>query len=271
MRARRASVCALTNLRARRPSSVRERTFAALAAQDNAPVRARAIANQLLAALPRSTRQALGAALEPATLAFGEILHERGAPIAHLYFPCEAMVSLLVPLQDHVDVEVALVGREGLVGASLALGIVHSPVRALVQGAGSALRLDAARFRRELANDPALRRGMHRYLHGLMAQIAQSGACSRFHVVEARLARRLLMTRDHMRSASFGMTHERIARMLGVRRVGVTEAASSLQRRKLIAYSRGNITIVDEHGLEAACCACYRVGRREAGAPPYVR
>ena len=249
---------------------MRERTFAAHAAKDNAPVQARTIRNELLAALPRSTHKALGELLEPATLAFGEILLEPGAPIAHVYFPRQAMVSLLVPVRDHLDVEVALVGREGLVGASLALGIVHSPVRAMVQGAGSALRLDAAGFRRALAQTPALQGVVNRYIHGLLAQIAQTAACNRFHVVEARLARRLVMTRDRIRSVSFRMTHELLSRMLGVRRVGVTEAASSLQRRKLIAYSRGNIVIVDERGLEAACCACY-VGRRRAGGPPYVR
>jgi CRP-like cAMP-binding protein len=199
----------------------------------------------------------LAPALVPVTLAFGDVLYRPGEALAHVYFPCESMVSLLLPVENHLDIEVGLVGREGMVGASLALGIAHSPVKALVQGAGSALRLSAAGFRRELARNPALQRAVYRYIHSLMAQITQTAACNRFHVVEARLARWLLMTRDRMRSPKFRMTHEFLSHMLGVRRVGVTEAASSLQRQKLIEYTRGNIRILDEPGLEAACCGCY--------------
>ena len=139
----------------------------------------------------------------------------------------------------------------------LALGVDDSPVRALVQGAGPALKMNAARFRRELRASPPLQRALLRYVHGMMAQISQTAGCNRFHVVEARLARWLLMTRDRMRSAEFRMTHEFLSHMLGVRRVGVTEAASALQRQNLIEYSRGSIRILDERGLEAACCSCY--------------
>ncbi|TMH66235.1 MAG: Crp/Fnr family transcriptional regulator [Betaproteobacteria bacterium] len=216
-----------------------------------------AIQNELLAAMSRKTYDALAPALTPVTLVFGEVLYEAHAPMAHVYFPCESMVSLLLPVENHIDIEVGLVGREGMLGASLALGIVRSPVKALVQGAGSALRLSAARFGRELSQNPALQRAVNRYLHSLMQQITQTAACNRFHVVEARLARWLLMTRDRMRSPKFRMTHEFLSHMLGVRRVGVTEAASSLQRQKLIEYTRGNISILDEPGLEAACCGCY--------------
>jgi CRP-like cAMP-binding protein len=219
----------------------------------------RGIQNELLAAMPRKAYGALAPSLDPVTLAFGEVLYEPGAAITHVYFPCESMVSLLVPVEDHFDVEVGMVGREGLVGASLALGIAHSPMRALVQGAGSALRMSAPRFKRELAANPALSRAVNRHLHSLMRQITQTAACNRFHVVEARLARWLLMTRDRMHSATFRMTHEFLSHMLGVRRVGVTEAASSLQRRDLIEYRRGTISILDERGLEAACCGCYGI------------
>lgn len=221
----------------------------------------RAIQNELLAAMPRQAYDALAPALAPVTLPFGEVLYDANAAITHVYFPCESMVSLLLPVADHFDVEVGLVGREGLLGASLALGIARSPVKALVQGGGSALRLGAARFRRELAGNPALRRAVNRHLHSLMQQITQTAACNRFHVVEARLARWLLMTRDRMRSDTFRMTHEFLSHMLGVRRVGVTEAASSLQRKKLIEYSRGNIHILDNRGLEAACCGCYAIAK----------
>lgn len=220
-------------------------------------MRKRGIQNEVLAALPRKEYDALAPALAPVILGFGEVLYEPGAAVRHVYFPCESMVSLLVPVDRRVDSEVGLVGREGVVGVSAGLGIARSPVKALVQGPGSALRLGAPRFRRELAESPALRRALDRYLYSLMAQIAQTAACNRFHVVEERLARWLLMTRDRMRSPQFRMTHEFLSGMLGVRRVGVTEAASSLQRQELIEYTRGNIRILDEPGLEAACCRCY--------------
>jgi CRP-like cAMP-binding protein len=152
-----------------------------------------------------------------------------------------------------------MVGREGMVGIPLALGADVSPVRALVQGAGPALKMSAARFRTELKRCPPLQRELNRYVHSMIAQISQTAGCNRFHVVEARLARWLLMTRDRVRSAQFRMTHEFLSHMLGVRRVGVTEAASALQRRKLIEYRRGNIRILNERGLEAACCSCYQV------------
>src|SRR6266850_1973405 len=139
------------------------------------------------------------------------------------------------------------------------MNIGVSPWVAEHAAAGRELRLSAARFRRELAGSPALQRAVNGYIHALMEQITQTAACNRFHVVEARLARWLLMTRDRMRSASFRMTHEFLSHMLGVRRVGVTEAASSLQRQKLIEYSRGSIQILDEPGLEAACCSCYGI------------
>jgi CRP-like cAMP-binding protein len=225
---------------------------------------ARTILNELLAAMPRKAHDRLVPALTPVALAFGEVLYEPGATITQVYFPCESMVSLLLPVENHLDIEVGLVGREGMVGASLALGIPHSPVKALVQGAGSALCLSAASFRRELVRTPALQRAVNRYIYSLMAQITQTAACNRFHVVEARLARWLLLTRDRMRSLKFRMTHEFLSHMLGVRRVGVTEAASSLQRQKLIEYSRGNIRILDERGLEAACCGCYAIIRPAA-------
>jgi CRP-like cAMP-binding protein len=224
----------------------------------------RAIQNELLAAMPRTAYEALAPALVPVTLPFGEVLYRAGEAIAQVYFPCESMVSLLLPVENHIDIEVGLVGREGMVGASLSLGITDSPVKALVQGGGSALRLSAARFRRELAGNPALQRAVNGYLHSLMQQITQTAACNRFHVVEARLARWLLMTRDRMRSAKFRMTHEFLSHMLGVRRVGVTEAASSLQRKKLIEYVRGNIQILDDLGLEAASCGCYAIGKSAA-------
>jgi len=154
-----------------------------------------------------------------------------------------------------------MVGHEGMVGMALMLGSGVSPVRALVQGAGTALQMSAARFDREFKRNPLLQRGLFRYLNVLMAQITQTAACNRFHRVEARLARWLLMTSERLRSEKFLLTQDFLSHMLGVRRVGVTEAASALQRRKLIEYTRGNITILDHAGLEAASCACYQVVR----------
>jgi CRP-like cAMP-binding protein len=217
------------------------------------------IPNSLLAALPRKSYQQLLPGLSPVMLVFGEVLYEPGKPIREVYFPGECLVSLLTPVDGHLALEVGLVGREGMVGIPLALGIDASAVRALVQGAGPALKMGAARFRTELRASPPLQRELYRYVHTLMAQISQTAACNRFHVVEARLARWLLMTRDRVCSGEFRMTQEFLSHMLGVRRVGVTEAASALQRQKLIEYSRGNIRILDDRGLEAACCSCYAI------------
>lgn len=217
------------------------------------------IQNSLLAALPRKFYQQLLPGLTPVDLAFGEILYEPGKPIKAVYFPSASLVSLLAPLDGHLALEVGMVGREGMVGIPLALGISVSPVRALVQGAGRALKMSAARFRTELRRSPPLQRALNRYVHAMMAQISQTAACNRFHVVEARLARWLLMTRDRVRSGQFRMTQEFLSHMLGVRRVGVTEAACALQRRKLIEYRRGSITILDDRGLEAASCSCYEI------------
>ncbi len=220
---------------------------------------AAAIQNSLLAALPRKSYLRLAPGLAPVELVFGEVLYEPGDPIRDVYFPTQSLVSLLTLVEGHLALEVGMVGREGMVGVPLVLGADVSPVRALVQGAGPALKMDAQRFRNELNASPPLRREVQRYIYAMMVQISQTAGCNRFHVVEARLARWLLMTRDRMRSGHFRMTHEFLSHMLGVRRVGVTEAASALQRRKLIEYSRGSITILDDRGLEAACCSCYQV------------
>ncbi len=157
--------------------------------------------------------------------------------------------------------EIGMVGPEGMVGTALALGVGVSPVRALVQGAGPAMRMKSARFLKELRQSPRLQQVLLRYSHALMAQIAQTAACNRFHVVQERLARWLLMTRDRVQSKNFHLTQEFLSHMLGVRREGVTKAAGQLQERKLIEYSRGDIRILDQRGLEAASCSCYRIVR----------
>ena len=219
----------------------------------------RTIPNNLLAALPRTAYQQLAPALTPTTLTFGEVLYEPGTPMRNVYFPGECLVSLLTLVEGHLALEVGMVGREGMVGVALALGITDSPMRALVQGAGPALRMSAKRFRSELGRNVPLQRGLNLYIHALMGQISQTAACNRFHLVEARLARWLLMTRDRMGTAQFRMTQVFLSDMLGVRRVGVTQAASALQRKGLIEYSRGSIRILDQRGLEAAACSCYDI------------
>lgn len=228
------------------------------------------VGNRLLAALPPADQAGLQAGLETVDLAFGQVLHEAGDAVAYVYFPHDALVSLLTRVDDRQSIEVGLVGREGMLGVTLALGLAASPVRALVQGGGTAARMKSTAFLRELNRRPALQREIYRYSAGLMAQVMQTAACNRFHVVEARLARWLLMTRDRVESNRFRLTHEFLATMLGVRRVGVTKAAHALQQRKLIDYSRGNIEIQDEEGLEAASCSCYEtvkaIQTRAAGA-----
>jgi CRP-like cAMP-binding protein len=145
-----------------------------------------------------------------------------------------------------------------MVGIPVALGISVSPFLAVVQGSGTAMRMSAADLRREFSRDLVLQRELFRFTHLLMTQVAQTAACNRFHVVSQRMARWLLMTRDRLNANEFRITQEFLARMLGVRRVGVTEAASNLQKRQLISYSRGTITIIDQRGLAAASCGCYK-------------
>ncbi|MBK5104751.1 MAG: Crp/Fnr family transcriptional regulator [Burkholderiales bacterium] len=215
--------------------------------------------NTLLAALSLSTYQRLHAASKPFALIRDEILCEANEAIRHVYFPTDSLISLQVPGKGHLALEVAVVGAEGLFGVALALGERISAVRATVRSAGNAMRMAAEDFRRELKRSPSLRRAMYRHAYSLVAQLAESAACHRFHVVEARLARWLLMTRDLLRTDEFHMTQESLAGILGVRRVGITMAAGALRQRQLIAYRRGKITILDRKGLRAAACPCYQI------------
>lgn len=220
-----------------------------------------AIRNSLLAALPRKSYLRLLPGLSPVRLAFGEVLCEPGQPIREAYFPRGCLVSLIATVQGRLSLEVGLVGHEGMVGIPLALGIDVSPVRALVQVAGPAWKMEADRLRAGLRESPPLQRELYRYVHAMMAQIAQTAVCNRLHGVQARLARRLLMTRDRVRSSELRITHDLLSQMLGVRRAGVTEGARALQRLNVIECRRGIIRILDDRGLEAASCDCYEIDR----------
>jgi CRP-like cAMP-binding protein len=190
------------------------------------------------------------------------VLCESGEVTRHVYFPTEGFISLVAQADEHPGLEVGMVGREGMLGAQVALGVAVSPLRALVQGAGVARRIERAAFRRELAQSRELKRGLDRYLSVLMTQLAGSAGCLRFHRIGPRLARWLLMSQDRAHADRFHVTHEFLAYMLGVRRVGITVAAGELQRSGLIAYHRGELTVLDRAGLEAAACSCYGNDRR---------
>lgn len=218
--------------------------------------------NRLLADLPGLDRRHLLASGERVGLVRADVLHAPGAQTRHVYFPCDATISLMTPHVGRQRIEVGLVGDEGMLGTSLVLGVDAASTLAVVQAGGAAWKFDASQFRLELAGSAPLRLELKRYIYVMMCQLAQASACTRFHEVEERLARWLAMTRDRAHSNQFHATHEFLARMLGVRRAGITRAASALQERGLIGYSRGDVAVIDRRGLEAAACVCYAFDRR---------
>jgi CRP-like cAMP-binding protein len=218
--------------------------------------------NLLLASLPPAAQLRLTGTDAPVELVEEQILSKPGQRIRHVYFPIDGFISLITPPQGRGQLEIGLVGGEGMLGVPLLMGVDVSPLRAMVQGKGRAWRVEAAVLQHEVDSNPAVRTALNRYLYVFLAQLIQAATCTRFHHIEARLARWLLMTRDRAHDNQFHITHEFLALMLGVRRVGVTSAASALQRRKLIRYRRGNIAVLDVRGLERVACPCYAIDRK---------
>jgi CRP-like cAMP-binding protein len=213
--------------------------------------------NRLLAALPRAGRQRFLSDCDHVALALHDVLAEAGEPIRYVYFPTSGLISLTLKLDNGAQLEVGSIGNEGMLGSFLTLDVSVSPQHAIVQGAGTALRMNVATFQRHCRENADLRERLAHYVYASMRQLAQMSVCSRYHQVEARLARQLLMSRDRVGANELHLTHEFLASTLGVRRVGITQAAQELQARGLIRYSRGDITITDGAGLETRSCECY--------------
>jgi CRP-like cAMP-binding protein len=217
------------------------------------------IANKILSALPRAEYQRLFEHMEMQDLTEGQVLNEAGETLRYVYFPTDALLSLLTLVDGSKVFAVGLVGREGMSNVACALGTQVSPFQTMVQSTGQALRMKTSVFVSEFRKCQVLREVVLQYVLSLTVQIAQTAACNRYHVVEQRLARWLLMTRDRLSSNHFYMTHEMLGHLMGVRRVGVTNAAHSLKERKLIDYTRGAIDITNGRGLQAAACSCYHM------------
>jgi CRP-like cAMP-binding protein len=262
MRRCRVPVCAMPDRGAGAstvPGSVGWRTDASIGAAQTG--RLDPCRNQLIAGLGPKARNSLLDLGESAQLTLSEVLGEAGSPIRHVYFPFEGFVSLVAVVKDSPGIEVGMIGTEGMLGASLALGVSTHPVQAVVQGSGTGWRIPAPGFKAELERSARLRRAVSRYLFVLLCQQASAAVCLRFHLIGPRLARWLLMSQDRAHSASFHVTQEFLSYMMGVRREGVTQAAGALQRQGLIAYRRGEMQILDRAGLEAAACGCYGAER----------
>ena len=219
--------------------------------------------NQLCLMLPEDARERVFPHLELIQLTLGQVLYESGGALQHVYFPTDAIVSLLYELEDGSSAEIAIVGNEGIVGIPLFMGGETTRNRAIVESAGSAYRLKGELLKQEFGRSGAMHHLLLRYTQALSTQMAQTAVCNRHHSLEQQLCRRLLMSLDRLPSNTLFMTQRLIATMLGVRREGVTEAARKLQARGLISYCRGHIVVLDRPGLERACCECYAVVKRE--------
>lgn len=220
-------------------------------------------ANQLLAAMPTPEWQRIGPLLEAVDLPLGKVLYESGSKMGHVYFPIDAIVSLLYVMENGASAEIAVVGNEGLVGIALFMGGETTPSRAVVQSAGKGYRLRAADIKDEFNRAGPVLHLLLRYTQALITQMTQTAACNRHHALDQQLCRWLLLSLDRLSGNELVMTHELIANMLGVRREGVTEAALKLQRLGMIRYARGHITVLDRKALEGRVCECYAVVKKE--------
>ncbi len=219
--------------------------------------------NGLLAALPPVESGRWLPYLEPVEMPLGSVLYEPGTPTTHVYFPTTSIVSLLYVMEDGASAEIAVVGREGVVGVSLFMGGESTPSRAVVQSGGYGFRLTAKLMMQEFARSGAVLHLMLRYTQALLTQMAQTAVCNRHHSLDQQLCRWLLLSVDRLHGDALVMTQELIANMLGVRREGVTQAAGHLQGAGLIRYRRGHITVLDRPGLERRVCECYAVVKKE--------
>jgi CRP-like cAMP-binding protein len=223
----------------------------------------RRLENRLLAALPAEVYDQLVPSLELVSLTLKQMLYQPNSAIPYVYFPLNAVASLVTVMQDGQSVEVATIGNEGVVGVPVFLGAETISGEAFTQIPGEAMRMRAEVFRDEAIRTGPLQDLMLRYTQTLFTQIAQSVACNRLHSIEQRCARWLLMSQDRVRADQFPLTQEFISQMLGVRRAGVSEVASQLQKIGLIQYNRGIITILNRQGLEEVSCECYAVIKQE--------
>ncbi len=216
--------------------------------------------NDLISGLPRTVRDGILRHAERVDMPLGTVLCDQAKPYRDAYFPLAGYISLVAQAKDHPALEIGLIGSEGMLGATMMLGLGCAPLRAVVQESGSGWRIGATQFTRIVKDSRALRDALARYLYDFMEQLAQGTVCARFHEVEPRLARWLLMTHDRAHADHFHLTHQLLADMLGVQRSAVTIAAGRLQRQGLIRYSRGRIDVISRAGLEAASCECYDAG-----------
>jgi CRP-like cAMP-binding protein len=220
--------------------------------------------NRLLAALPEVEFERLSPQLKLVPLPLGKVLYESGVVLRHVYFPTNAIVSLLYVMADGASAEIAVVGNEGIIGVSLFMGGETTPSRAVVQSAGHAYQLTGQALKDEFTRGAAMQHLLLRYTQALLTQMAQTAVCNRHHSLDQQLCRWLLLSLDRLSGNELVMTQELIANMLGVRREGVTEAAGNLQNAGLIRYSRGRITVLDRVGLQVRTCECYAVVKKES-------
>jgi CRP-like cAMP-binding protein len=214
--------------------------------------------NTLINLLPQKIQDRIFSTAEEVAFDLSQVIHKVNSPIEHIYFPVDGFISLIQGVEDSPTLEIGMVGREGVLGAEIALGVDHSLFGAIVQGSGSAWQIGVKEFSSALSEIPELRKIMHAYIAVRISQLGLSAACEHFHEIGPRLAKWLLMSQDRAQSSTFLMTHEFIALMLGVRRVGITTTAADFRRRGLIEYHRGEMKVLNRVALKAEACSCYQ-------------